>query len=1015
MRVFLRSVSVCLAFVFSLSIAFGQTGTVKGTLTDDSGAVIPAATVTLTGNGTTATAQSQADGTYTFSGIRPGSYTVNVNFPGFQAVAKPVTVSPGGTAQVPIQLALVTEKQEVTVQAEPGPTVSVEPDNNATALTIKGEDLQALPDDPDDLSDALQALAGPGAGPNGGQLYIDGFTGGQLPPKETIREIRINQNPFSAEYDKLGFGRIEILTKPGTDKLHGMFFLNDSNGVFDSRNPFASNKPAYSNRMYGGNVGGSLSHRASFFLDYNERDITNNAITNAIYLNPANLLISPITTAVVTPMTNRTVSPRIDYQISTNNTLTARVEERMNNFDNTGLGGYRLPPPYSNLAYSTSGDAQNVMVSETAVLSTKFVNDIRFQYYRNWSQSLGNEIPQINVANSFITGGNGVGDTHDLTRHYEFQDYASLSHNAHTIRFGLRMRRDSDQSNNPAGFNGQFSFFGGTEPILSAQNQIVTGANGNPATEVLTSLQQYERNLQLTAAGFTEAQIQQLGGGPSRFTIQAGQPYIGMSRWDWGPFVQDDWRVRPNFTLSLGLRYEVQTLVSDTRDWAPRIGFAWAPGSSKNGRQKTVIRGGVGWFYDRVGLGIFEQQALNNGYTQVQYSVYNPTFYPNIPELSTLNPGQNAIYHVAPDYRSDYSIQSAIGVERQLPHNTTVSATYTNNRAEHLAQTVPINTPLPGTFNPLLPLGPGNGVFPYGYGAGNQFEYESGGILRQHIFMVTMNTRFSSRVSIFANYQLMYANDLPAMPTDPYNFNMDYGRSNLDRRNNFQLFGSIVGPLGIRLAPFVTLRSGQPYDVLIGEDLYGSTLENARAAFAPAGVCPGGFFGTMGDVVCSPAGNFTTSYNAAHPANLVPRNYLTMAGLVSVNFRIYRVFGFGPRRGGAAPQGGGGPRGGPGGGGPGGGGPRGGGGMRMGAPGGGGRGGFGGDVTEKRFNLMIGLNVTNVLNHFNPGGYQGVISSPQFLEPTTVNTGFGGGGFGGFGGLGAANNRRIEFDSRFTF
>src|ERR1035438_1228511 len=134
------------------------------------------------------------------------------------------------------------EKQEVTVQGEAGPSLSVEPDNNATALVLKGEDLQALPDDPDDLSDALQALAGPGAGPSGGQIYIDGFSGGQLPPKESIREIRINQNPFSAEYDRLGFGRIEILTKPGTDRFRGMLFLNDSDAEFDSRNPFASNK-----------------------------------------------------------------------------------------------------------------------------------------------------------------------------------------------------------------------------------------------------------------------------------------------------------------------------------------------------------------------------------------------------------------------------------------------------------------------------------------------------------------------------------------------------------------------------------------------------------------------------------------------------------------------------------------------------------------------------------------------------------------------------------------------------
>ena len=206
------------ALLISSAPAQQTTGTVKGTLSDDSGAVIPAASVSLVGNGSTKKAQTQADGSYTFVGVAPGQYTVNVVFPGFTSVAKAVTVTGGATIQVPLAMSISTEKQEVEVKAEAGPSLSVEPDNNATSLTIKGDDLMALPDDPDDLSDALQALAGPGAGPNGGSIYIDGFSGGQLPPKESIREIRINQNPFSAEFDRLGFGRIEILTKPGSDR-----------------------------------------------------------------------------------------------------------------------------------------------------------------------------------------------------------------------------------------------------------------------------------------------------------------------------------------------------------------------------------------------------------------------------------------------------------------------------------------------------------------------------------------------------------------------------------------------------------------------------------------------------------------------------------------------------------------------------------------------------------------------------------------------------------------------------
>ena len=988
------------------SVAYSQpTGTVKGTLTDASGAVIPAATVTITGSGGSRNAQTQADGAYTFDNLAPGQYTVNVTYPGFQPFSKPVSVTPGGTAQAPIQLTLSTEVQKVTVTGEIGPTVSVEPDNNTTAISIKGEDLEALPDDPDDLASALQALAGPGAGPNGGQIYIDGFSGGQLPPKETIREIRINQNPFSAEYDRLGFGRIEILTKPGMDRFRGMLLFNDSNSVFNSRNPFASNKPEYSNRMYGGNVGGPIGKRASFFLDYNERDITNNAVTFAVFLNPTTLQEQLIDNAVVTPQMNRTISPRLDYQLSANHTLTVRMEERMSSYNNAGLGGYHLPPPYSELAYDMSGNAQNLMITETAVINSDAENELRFQYYRNWSQSIGNELPQVNVSNSFVTGGNGVGNTFDRAHHYELQNYTSLTRGKHTIRFGVRLRRDSDQNNNPAGFNGTFIFLGGTVPVLDASNQIVYDQNGNPETELLTSLQQYQRNLTLQAAGFTPAEIQTLGGGPSRFTIQAGISYISMTRYDAGPFVQDDWRVKPNLTLSFGLRYEVQTLISDYRDVAPRFGFAWAPHTDKNGHAKTVIRGGSGIFYDRIGFTPFEQAALNNGFTQTSFVVYNPAFYlNNIPPVSTLSPGQNSIYKISPDLRTDYNIQSAIGVERQLPRSTTASLTYTNTQGLHYLQTVPINAPFPGTFNPLLPLGPNNGVFPFGYDAGSIFQYQSGGVFRQSILMATLNTQFKKNVSLYMNYQLTYAKDLPAIPTDPYDFRLDYGRSNLDRRHNFQLFGSVLAPGQIHFAPFITLRSGMPYDVLAGEDLYGTTLTNPRAAFAPPGSCPAGFFGTIGNVVCSTAGAFTASYNPANPVNVVPRNYLTMPGLISINVRVYRVFGFGPRvTNPAAPSGGGG-RGSGGGG-------RGGGAMSMGP--GGGR-GTGPGNTEHRYNITVGVNVTNLPNHFNPAGYQGVITSPQFLQATSVNTGFGGGGVAG-GGAGTANNRRIEFDSRFTF
>ena len=152
--------------------------------------------------------------------------------------------------------------------------LSTEPENNAGAVVLKGDDLDALPDDPDDLAAALQALAGPSAGPNGGQIFVDGFTGGRLPPRASIREIRINSNPFSAEYDRLGFGRIEILTRPGTDRYRGQVSFNFNDDALNSRNPFADSTSADPDATVWWKFWWSTPQAKSFFfVDFDKRDV----------------------------------------------------------------------------------------------------------------------------------------------------------------------------------------------------------------------------------------------------------------------------------------------------------------------------------------------------------------------------------------------------------------------------------------------------------------------------------------------------------------------------------------------------------------------------------------------------------------------------------------------------------------------------------------------------------------------------------------------------------------------
>src|SRR5437879_7714575 len=234
-----------LALCLWLAVAGGawaqsNTGVIHGTVTDPSGAAVTKANVILVApDGQTNTAATSRSGYYEFKELPPGRYSVTVTAPGFADLDEHVIdLAAGQTEPLNVALSIAVEKEKVNVNEQPSAAVDTSPSNNAGAIILTGKDLDALPDDPDELQTDLEALAGPSGEPNGGQIYIDGFTAGQLPPKSSIREIRINQSPFPAEYDKLGYGRIEILTKQSTDKLHGQFMITDNPSTVNARNPY---------------------------------------------------------------------------------------------------------------------------------------------------------------------------------------------------------------------------------------------------------------------------------------------------------------------------------------------------------------------------------------------------------------------------------------------------------------------------------------------------------------------------------------------------------------------------------------------------------------------------------------------------------------------------------------------------------------------------------------------------------------------------------------------------------
>jgi Carboxypeptidase regulatory-like domain len=970
--------------------AFGQaTGSISGRVADVLGAVIPTATVTVTdAAGKVKTAVVNGRGEFTVEGLAAGKYTVRVAAAKFAVYENAdVQVSAGEKADLDVTLIVQATQETVTVDTANG--VSIDPDNNASATVLKGKDLDALPDDPDELEAALQALAGPSAGPNGGQFYIDGFTGGRMPPKDSIREIRINQNPFSAEYERLGFGRVEILTKPGSDKWRGQGFFNFNDARFNSRNPFAINRAPSQTRFFGGNVSGPITKgKSSFFLDVSDRDIKNATAVNALIVDPS-FNIVPFQQEFSVPTKRFSVSPRLDYQINKNNTLVARYSFTKSSAENQGISEFSLPTR----AYTTSSTSHNLQLTETMILNAKTVNETRFQFERQNSQQNGdNSVPTISVASAFTGGGAQIGFGFTKSNRWELQNYTTTSigtKSVHAIKFGVRLRNISIDDRSESNFGGTYSFLN----IAQYQSKLIDDAN--------------------TGNGTDPSFI------PTQFRLTSGNPLASISQFDIGLFATDDWRVRRDLTLSFGIRYENQTNISDHSDFAPRFAFAWSPGGGGAKQPKTVFRGGIGIFYDRFSENLSLQAIRFNGINQVEYdlsandpdpvrraaavallsqavfSVNGVTNTPTAAQIAAVLPGSITTRTIAGDLRAPYTIQTALGIERQLPGRTTVSVFYIGSRNLHLLRTRDINAPVAPLFN----------VRPDPTRNGPVYEVESSGRLNQQQVIVNFNSRLNPKFSIFGNYRLGFAKSdtdgAGSLPAYSYDLTGEYGRSSLDVRHNLFVGGSFTVPWGVRLSPFIIASSGRPFNIITGQDLNNDLNFTERPTFgALAAACAAR---GLNNSFCDVSGQ--------DPNAVIPRNFGRGPSYFGINLNIAKVFGFGGgSKAAVADAGDSGAAGAQGGGRRGGGGGRGGGMGGFGGGRGGGSGGFGGG-TDKPYNLSVGLQITNLLNRNNQGPPIGNILSSRFGESTSTA-----GGFGFFGGGGTSSgNRRVELQLRFNW
>ena len=1064
---------LALALLLTLAAsAFSQQTSIsiKGTVTDQLGGLVVGATVAAKDSkGNSVTVTTNDDGIYQFHNLLPGRYDLIVTATGFSTLDETnVELKAGKTLVHDMQLAVGSVEQVVLVDNK---GVSTDSDRNGDAVVLGMKELEALPTDPDALAAALQAMAGPSLGDDSGgtpQIKVDGFSNGKIPPKEQIREVRINSNPYSAENEYPGWGGIEIYTQPGSDKFHGSASFGFNDESLNSRNPFALVRAPYQQRSWNFNLTGPLRKKRASFSTYFGRSATdNNAIINATTLDLITLKPTTVNQTIVTPNVWNNFGSRGDFKINKKHTLVAGYEFSNSYQDPAGLGGFSLPLR----GYRSESVYHSLQMTETAMINEKMVNETRLQIIHSvYRQTAKNAIPALNVSESFFGGGSQVGNSSSTQDRGELQNFTSWQSGKHFIKIGGRLRYVSLKSISPSNFGGTYTFSGGAGPALDANDQIIPGA----APLALTSLERYRRTLAFQREGLTGAQVRALGGGPTQFSIAGGNPQADVTQSDVSFYAQDEWKLRQHLTISPGLRYENQNNIDSNLNFAPRIGFAWSPmfgrrkstppintkavapampaasakttaagaapattastttlattskpadsksttttsttattADAKNATNagptaamkppaappkppSTVIRGGIGVFYQRISESLILNAERFNGENQQQFVVTDPAvlaLFPAIPPIEALNSFKlpQTRQQLSPDLTAFTSVRGSVSLEHQINKTYRVAFNYSFGRITHALRTVNINAPLGGTFNPADPT---SGVRPLGKSAGNILEYQSNGYNRYQQLNVNFSGSLFKKVGFYLNYNLGKTHGIDGgssgSPLDAYDFSNEWSRGNYDVRHRFYTYLNWQNKTGWSLNSFINASSGSPFNITTGHDTNGDNAFSERPAFATDLNKPG--------VIVTPYGALDP--NPVAGQKLIPRNFGQGPAFITVSLGAAKTWKFGkaipppspPAIAGvvvsttaAAPAGN----------------------AKLPAK----------PPIQRPYSLTFSVYASNLLNRNNRGNPVGNMSSPYFLK-TTVSSGqfffFGPGGIGG----GSSGNRNISFRLRLGF
>ncbi len=746
---------------------------VLGVVQDQTGAAILGARVELGATSKPAGQSTTTDqaGRFAFKRVTPGQYHLQVSYQGFESTTLEVTVGSQSPAPLQVVMAIASLRQETTITSEPA-KISTEASDNKDTVAMSEQSLSNLPVFDQDYIGAMSRFLDPGSvGTSGVSLVVNGMEVNNLGVSPSaIKEIKINQDPYSAEYQRPGRGRIEVTTKPGSPEYHGTLNFIFRDAHLNARDPFALKRPPEQRRIYEGYLTGPVrrSKKTSFLLSVSrkEEDLQSLVVAEGA--------AGAIRANVPAPSRTLLVAGQISHALSDTNSFSIRESLLVESVNNQNVGGTTL----AEAGVNSRNIEQEITYSQQTVLSPKLVNNFRLLLgvEKQSAESVTRD-GGIVVLDAF-TGGGAQIDYLRTEYHAQLMEILSYSSGKHLIKGGINVpdlsRRGFDNNNNSAG------------------------------TFYFSSLEEYGQ------------------GRPFSFLQQQGNGHIVFLEKVIGLFAQDEYHPRQNLMLSLGLRYDWQNYFHDNNNFAPRFSFAYAPGNSK----KTVLRGGAGVFYDRSGARPIQDILLFNGSRLRQYLLVNPA-YPNpLGANGTLTSQPVSVTRLEPNINIPIVVQYSFSLERQLQKSTTLAITYQGSRGLDQFRSRNINAPLPPDYSARADSS--IGVLREIESAGRRVSNSLEVTLRGNV------TRFFNGMAQYRLSSAHdNTSGITYFPPNAYDLSGEWSRSDFDRRHRFEMLGTINPGKLFNLGISMSLYSGQPYTLTSGLDQFHTGTANARPAGVP--------------------------------------------------------------------------------------------------------------------------------------------------------------------------------------